>query len=122
MVLIASRRVTCSLSSFMIKSPAVISVYAPREQRTHPFSPPRTQRRAKDSTKSLVAHSLKILEPLKVRDETIRSIGSEPSVGELILPLDVKGPTPEVVFALDLNSDSLLHALFSLSGANLYQP
>jgi len=46
-----------------------------------------------------------------VRDETIRSIRSEPSIGELILPLDVKGPPPEVVFALDLDSDSLLHAL-----------
>jgi len=55
---------------------------------------------------------LKILEPLKVRDETIRSIRSEPSIGELIFPLDVKGPLPEVVFALDLDSDSLLHARF----------
>jgi hypothetical protein len=96
------------------------SIQATRDQGTYPFSPQRVFGSANNNTKGLVADALEIVEPFTLRKEASGCIRGEPAIGKLILPLDVKGSLPEIVFPRYFDSDWLLQCLLPLCRAKNY--
>jgi hypothetical protein len=93
-----------------------MSIYAPWDQRTYPFASPRVFGR--ERSQRVCLRPLEIIEPNILSKESPGFISGKLAIGKLILPLNVKCPFPETVFAHDLYSDSLLHKLVPFMSKN----
>jgi hypothetical protein len=87
------------------------ALFSPREDRTQPVAALWIVGCAADFAEGLPADALQIIEPRFVYEIITRAVFEQFSIGELILPFDVKGLAPERIAPFDLDSHVPIHCL-----------